>query len=274
MELTEVRTEHEARQHPTDDELWHETHELDLVSADGALGVHVRLDLFPLLGLTWYWTAVVRDGRPLVTVIEPEAPVPPPPALELRCTGLWSDLVVETPLEHVSLGVEAFAVALDDPGEALRGCRGDITPLGFDLEWETDAGAEPSVLGGYELVCRAHGEVLVADETIEVDGWGRRRHDWGADPWWRRGSCRASVRWADGSFTHAPLAAPAVGDATVSWELDDMAVHTEVLAWSPAPVGPSGEAPATVARALCRFRRKDRTAGTGWLVLVQPAATT
>ena len=88
--------------------------------------------------MAWYWACLVGEGRPLVTVIDHEVALPKAPSLEIRADGLWADHIVETPFDHMTLGCEAFAVAVDDPAEVYGDLRGDRVPFGFDLEWETD----------------------------------------------------------------------------------------------------------------------------------------
>ena len=100
----------------------------------------MRLGLYPNLGVAWYWACLVGEGRPLVTVIDHEVPLPKAPSLEIRADGLWADHTVETPFEHMTLGCEAFAVGVDDPAEVYGDLRGDRVPFGLDLEWETDRG--------------------------------------------------------------------------------------------------------------------------------------
>src|SRR5699024_9642444 len=100
-----------------------------------------RIGILPNLQRCWYWACVVGPDRPLVTIIDHDAPVPrDPEGVDVRYDGLWSSYIVETPLEHVSVGLEGFGVALDDPTETYRSLRGERVPLGFDLEWETDGG--------------------------------------------------------------------------------------------------------------------------------------
>ena len=100
--------------------------------------------------LTWPGASVLVDGDLLdvrvargdrwLVIREPE--------------GVWLSVVCETPGEHWSLGMEAFALEVDDPDDEL----GHRVPLGFDLEWEAPG--------------RVHGEVLIDDERHEVDGPG------------------------------------------------------------------------------------------------------
>ena len=50
-----------------------------------------------------------------VVVRDHEVPLPRQ-GLEVRAEGLWCELWCETPLEHWTYGLEAFAVQLDDTG--------------------------------------------------------------------------------------------------------------------------------------------------------------
>ena len=84
-------------------------------------------------------------------VVRETLPVPKGRDFDGRANGLWLSLVCETPGEHWTIGLEAFALAVDDPDDE----RGDLVPLGLDLEWE----APGSV----------YGEVLIGDERIELD---------------------------------------------------------------------------------------------------------
>ena len=137
--------------------------------------------------------------------------------MELRAPGLWTEMVVEEPGEHLSVGLEAFAVAVDDPDDAWRGgpdhlFRGERLPLGLDLGAERVA--EPvefaGSVGATAIPCRVVGEVLVADEVLEVDGWG----------WWLDGPTPVGHllgRDADGGWVASSLpdAVETVGRAPV-----------------------------------------------------------
>ena len=155
-------------------------------------------------GTAWYWACLVGEGRPLVTVIDHEVPLPPGRTMEIRSEGLWADHTVETPLDHMTLGCEAFATGVDDPAEVYGSLRGDRVPFGLDLEWETDGGtyAYPHVTR-YEIPCRVHGEILVGDEQIDFDGWGQRDHSWGVRDWWTLGWLWTAGRLEDGTRFHA-----------------------------------------------------------------------
>ncbi len=295
----------EGRHVPDPDALWNESWYFDFTDDAGAFGGYVRLGLYPNLGTAWYWACVVGEGRRLVTVIDHEVPLPADRSLEVRSEGLWADHTVETPLDHMTLGCEAFATALDHPADTYGDLRGDRVPLGLDLEWETDGGtyAYPGVTR-YEVPCRVHGEVLVGDESIAFDGWGQRDHSWGVRDWWTPGWCWSSGRLDDGTRFHAthvtfgddliyatgytqapgrPLAPVTTVErhqrlgrhdlpSEGSLSLDGLRLAIEPVAFSPvlltAPDGRVSRFP----RALCRFREADgaRRAGVGWTEWNQP----
>jgi hypothetical protein len=169
----------EARHDPSDDPRWVEVNELEFWTDDARCGGYVRFELRPRDGTCWFWTALTGTERSLVTVLEFDAELPRWPGLELRGPSLWAELIVETPWEHVSLGMESFAVELERPEDVFEGCRGDLVPLGYDLEWESDGKPPRPVGSGYSLDAVAHGEILVGADVIDFEGSGRRSHSWG-----------------------------------------------------------------------------------------------
>jgi hypothetical protein len=284
--------------------LWGESWYFDFAAADASVGGFVRLGLYPNLGVAWYWAALVGHGRRLVLVRDHELPPPPGRQLEVRGPGIWSAVTCETPLDHWSVGLEAFAVALDDPTEAYRGERGDVVGLGFDLEWEATGapfGPLATVGVGYAQPCRVSGEILVADERLDFDGSGHRGHAWGVQDWWASPRCLASGVLAGGASFAAgregagppwgylapgagqpaqPVASPGVTihasvDAaglpvTAAVEVGDLSLAAGVV--GPAPLlleGPDGRR-ARLARALCAYRSRDGQHGAGWAEWLQP----
>jgi hypothetical protein len=157
---------------------WEESWTFDVVADGGALGLFVRFGLRAAGPGAAFQAALVRSGEPVVLVVDDDLPPPRGSTLELRAEGLWCALELETPLEHWTVGLEAFGVAVEDPAEV----RGDRTALGTDLEWETTGAVEPWA-GGYSVPCRVSGELLVGRETLTIDAPGRRRHDWGVPAW-------------------------------------------------------------------------------------------
>ncbi len=288
---------------PGGEELWGESWYLDFFDPERNVAGYVRLGLYPNLGTAWYWACLVGPDRSLVTVIDHDITPPRSGSTEVRTEGLWADLVVETALDHVSIGVESFALALDDPAETYRDLRGDRVPFGLDLEWETDGGtyAYPGV-SRYEVPCRVHGEVLLADETLSIDGWGQRDHSWGERDWWTYGWSWAAGRLDDGTRWHGTQVA--LGDlqlygtgylqtpggdlvgtddvergqvlgpdglpASGTWRVGDLAMTVEPVAFAPvlltAPDGRTSRFP----RAWCRTTAGDGRAGHAWVEWNQP----
>ena len=120
-----ITPDDERRHPPGSGRDWEESWYLDFVDAGGGLGGFVRLTLRPAERTAWFWAGMVGGGPPLVAVRDHEVDLPVPGGLEVRASGLWTELVCETPLDHWSVGLEAFGVALDDPLEAWGQERGD-----------------------------------------------------------------------------------------------------------------------------------------------------
>jgi len=238
----------------------------------------------------WYEAALVGEHRPLAVVLDHEVPFRSS-AFEVRTTGLWADHVCETPYDHWTVGLEAFALGVDDPAELLGRQHGDQVPLGFDLEWEADGPVldDPDRDGtrGYGVPCVVHGEVLVGASAIDVDAVGHRRHRWGDDGaagrWALSGTVEGDHRWvAHGSHRHAEVTVldgagrtvwAGTGAAELRRDADDLPVaatihapdgelRVEVLVPVPLPV--AGR-PTLRSAALCRLRAGDGRTGVGWL---------
>lgn len=187
------------------------------------------------------WIMADVCGQPLVAVRDEELEPPSGRELEVRGPGVWAALHCETPWLHWSGGLEAFALALEDPAGAAAPAgvaRGDVVPLGFDLEWE--AAQDPVWLpGGYGQGCEVHGEVLVGTDRQVIDGWGHRHHWWGTFPWEQPGAALVGGRVEDRWVT--PDGTGIVG--TPVWR-------------APWP---------TVERAFCRLATPAGMSGWGWV---------
>jgi len=299
----------DERRHTPDPtvELWNESHYLDWFAPDLGLGGYLRIGFYPNLGRVWYWACLVGEGRPLVTVIEHDVALPRhDQSLEVRHEGLWADHVVEDPLVHMSVNLEAFGLALEDPAALYGDPRGDRVPFGFELDFHTDRVAYqwPEVLPRYEIPCRVDGFVVVGDERIEVDGWGQRDHSWGAPrDWWANTWCWSAGRLEDSTRFHAVggifpgqnwgVSYEVPPDSAVVAESHDVAVevtegdHARLptattlrfcdldltatpLAYSPVGLwSPDGRL-ARFPRALARFDAADGRTGGGWIEWNQP----
>ncbi|MFN2609115.1 MAG: hypothetical protein ABR511_14680 [Acidimicrobiales bacterium] len=209
-----MRPSDERRHQPGPQAGWEESWFLEFVAADGALGGFVRLALRPARRRAWYWAYLVGARRPVVVVRDHEVEVPRGPDLEVRAAGLWAQVICETPFEHWSTGLEAFAVAMDgaDTGTADDRAapageeRGDPVPLGLDLEWEMTgrpAGPpEADGVGGYLQPAAVSGDVLVGSERLALEGTGWYGHHWGPPPWARAGGwASAAAHLPDGAVS-------------------------------------------------------------------------
>mgnify|MGYP001824947477 FL=1 len=296
----------EGRHQPEDDPLWGESWYFDFVTRDGAMAGYVRVGLYPNLNTLWYWAYLVRPDaqHPLVAVIDHDVPVPPSaPTLELRSEGLWADHIVETPLDHLTVGLEAFGVSLDGPEAAYGDLWGERIALGLDLEWETDrelAFAYPFTTR-YEISCTVHGEVLVGDERFEIDAIGQRDHSWGVRDWWDFGWCWISGWLDDGTRFHAAIQHPeamwAIGYTasagqpllpTVACRVDDaplgdhglprearvaigeLELAVEPIGWAPVLLTSTDGRTSRFPRGAIRVRSDDGRQGVGWIEFNQP----
>ncbi|MEA2842930.1 MAG: hypothetical protein QOJ69_601 [Actinomycetota bacterium] len=262
---------------------WEESYSFDFADADGSLGGYVRLAVRPGDGRlsgdgrAWYWAAVVERGSPAVLVRDHDVDLPPERSLEVRASGLWADMTCETPLEHWTVGLEAFGVALDDPAEAFGAERGDPRALGLDLEWEATGVADPAWARspGYAQPCVVHGEVLVGSRRIDFSGVGWRSHEWGVREWWSGPSTWLTGHLDDGTPFAGESLDAVVGDDGLARTASLTVGHLELRA------GPLAHAPVAVAgrdgrfswldRALCRYETDDGRTGVGWSDWLRPA---
>lgn len=300
---------HEQRHVPGSEDLWNESYYFDWFSEDISLGGYVRLGFYPNLNRVWYWACLVGPDRPLITVIEHDAPLPrSASSLEVRADGMWADHAVETPDEHVSINLESFGLQVDDPAEMYGDPRGERVPFGFELDFLTDGAVYhwPPVTPRYEVPCRVHGHVQVGKERIEVDGWGQRDHSWGAArdwwsmPWnWTAGRLDDGTRWhsAGGFFPDsdwgvayelAPGSASFVEYDEVRVEVvegreglptsartgfGDLELSYDPLAFSPVLLRHPDGREARFPRALARVTASDGRTGGGWIEWNQPPSS-
>ncbi len=215
---------------------WVEAWLFDVVQQDASIAMSLELLIWPQHQRSAFHASVVRADEPLISLVELEAVAPKPPSLEIRASGLWADVGIQTALDHMTVDIEAFAVALDDPTEVFRGAYGVRTALGCELEWETAgelvAGPTPT---SYEMPCIVHGELLIDEQTIEIDGWGWRSHRWGMPQATDRTHSRGRShdgRWlhylvhGDDSMSHVIGAAP-VSDPSTGAPLWQSLVRSE-----------------------------------------------
>jgi hypothetical protein len=236
---------------------WVETWSFDFISEDAGLAGLASLSIVPGRRAAEYWAVLVGDGVPLMVVRDGEVEPPRGPGLELRGEGLWADHTCETPLEHWTVGLEAFAVAFDDPAEALGRERGDRVPLGFDLEWEAEEPAWPAP-GGYRQPSFVSGDVLVGAERIGVEVPGFRSHWWGPV----QGAARIAGRLAGGTWFAADGTSPPPGPFMAG----DRQLVASVRHPAPVLTQATGTGPRPWRQAACAVAGTDGTTGAAWAV--------
>ena len=304
VETSESLAIAELRHEPEADFWWGESWYFDAASPDGSLGLHLRLGLYPNQRRSWWWGYVVREGEPVVVVRDHDAPVPVggQSGLEVRTEGLWAELICEDPGSHWTVGMEAFGVALEDPADGYRGERGERVAVGFDLEWEgMGALFEYPATTRYEQSCLVHGEVLVGDQRLAIEGPGQRDHSWGVRDWWQFPWTWFRAGFTDGSHVHGAYVTPPGFVYSVGYELAaggepratemaapqcsldaeglpiDATIRVGATAVKCEPVGvtaipllaPDGRV-GRMPRTLVRCTASDGRTGSGWLELNQP----
>jgi hypothetical protein len=254
---------------------------LDFIERSGQTGGFVRLSRVG--DRCWYWAYLVGPAVGLVVVRDHDVPAPRRSGiLEVRADSLWAELVCEQPGEHWGFALEAFGVRLDAvrdawPRDVVE--VGERLPVGFDLEWEV---VEKAAVEGAGTV---HGELLLARDTVAVDGFGLLRHVTAPRPPWSeewQGWCRlAGGRWSGIVDVRAAPSADDVLEPRTGRLDDGTTVRCEALAVAPVPIThePAGRATALV-RVLTVVRpEEDRPSkggsgfaplmGCGWLDVLQ-----
>jgi hypothetical protein len=180
-----LRLADERRHDPGEDRLWSELWQVDWWAPDGSAGGTSCHVLLPNLGRAWYWAALVRQGEPLLSVVDLDQSLPVG-TLRLRGGSLWADVACEAPFEQWTVMNETYAVALDDPAEALGRAFGDPLPIAFDWEWYADAPpvlAAPEGCRGYRVAGEVRGIVELRGGNRDVHAPGRLTHWWGPRDW-------------------------------------------------------------------------------------------
>ena len=293
----------ERRHAPGPGKWWNESWYFDFAATDGSIGGYVRTGLYPNQQRAWSWVYLVtEDGT--VSVRAHDVPMPNGESLLMRSDALWVELLCETPMEHWSIGAEAFGVLLDDPLDSYRGEIGTRIAVGLELEWEACAPAfdypyppeYPSM--HYQHAGAVHGNILLGSDTIPFDGFGERDHSYGDRDWWQFGWNWASAYFND-SFTLHTLKGDhnlftdgyvwrgttneRVTQLDVAMEFDDdglpvagrlivngdLGVTVEPLHHAPVPlVDPDGRT-SRFPRSLCRFTTDAGDVGHGWAEWLQ-----
>ena len=234
----------ELRHPATRDPWWGESWGFEFGAPDASVGGFVQITVYPRRNVAWFLAAVVGEGRTYVLCRDHDVTPPAnPDVLEVRGVSLWSHAICETPLQHWTVAMEAYAVELEDPFDAWHGERGDRIGLAFDLEWESLstsavwAHTNPGVTR-YEVPCEVNGVLQIGEgtSTVVYEGW--RHHSWGRLDWSE--TMLAGVRangmgprprsgWTDGTTTHTCGAAAATND----WRIEDPMTGRRATAHAP-----------------------------------------
>jgi len=237
---------------------------VDFARADGTAGI---LRLTQVGARCWCWAYLVGPDVGLVVLRDHDVAPPRRGALlDVRAEGLWMELVCEAAGEHWTFGLEAFAVRLDGPRDALQGELGERLPVGLDLEWETD---DRGTAHG-----RVHGEVLVGDDRIELDAPGVLRNAVAPETAWPR-EWRGTCFFPDGRWVEPAVVAAEPVDAGVEVPTradagDGIERALDLLALVPVPLSgeASGSGPVLV-RVLVGLRGDADGRAVGWLEVLQ-----
>lgn len=195
-----------------------EVHGLDLIDAGAGIGARFEVGLDHLANRCRIHISIVRRGKPLISLCDGDAKLPASGRFEIRTSGLWCEVAELVPGDHATFDLEAFAVELDDPADVHTGAYGNRLALGAELDWETVGGA-PLTQGAF--ACAVTGELLIGDDTLEVEGWGWRSFRRGAPEPVRseiRGrSANGEWIWSEGVALVDPpgRGAPAIAEASV-----------------------------------------------------------
>jgi hypothetical protein len=223
--VVELRDECSHRFPSTGSRWWGEAWGFEFATLDGTIGGFLRLVVYPRQQKVWFWAAIVGENRKYTLCRDHDlAPPADPNVLEVRGISLWSHAICETPLEHWTVAMEAYAVEFDDPYEAWRDERGDRIGLAFDLEWESSRSdsswvASDANVHRYDTPCVVNGTLQLGEEewTIVGDGW--RHHEWGELDWsgpFARGTRRIISSPADASIETIGVAPVLVDQPTGS----------------------------------------------------------
>lgn len=195
--MTEYVPADDGAHPPGEGPWWCETWWFGFWTPDRLVSGFTELTLLANQGRSWYRAALARQGRALLLIDELDAPAPRQ-GLEVKAEGLWADHVCEQPMHQWTLANEAYAVALDDPEDAIGRAYGTVTPMAFDLEWYATEAVQPIVddargaddapgarhrgfaaVRGYRQLGEVHGVIELSGGALTVVGSGHRRHTWG-----------------------------------------------------------------------------------------------
>jgi len=211
-------TEADDRDQPADADV--DIIDVEFVAADLSLAGLLRLDIRRPARATRFLASILRPGDDPVTVLDYDLPLAVG-AFEFRSSGVWVEFCCEEPLDHWTVGLEAFGLALP-PGELVTpDSYGDRVPIGLDLDLET-SNAPDGDSRGFSMEIGVSGEVLIADQSYEIDATGTRRRS-------QQGVPSEGMRCEGG--TGVRHQSHLLGELTVAWPVEDGLPNVERRGW-------------------------------------------
>lgn len=122
-------------------------------------------------------TAPQGGGTRTIVVLDDQLAVPPGRSLEMRASGLWTELAVQDPYDHFTVDLEAFGVDVGEASSLSAMMSGDRVAVGCELSFDTEVEEERSVERD-AMACRVHGDLLIGQDVIAISGFGWRDHSW------------------------------------------------------------------------------------------------
>ncbi len=180
------------RRHPTGTHpWWSESWRFDAVDTTG-LGLFVQFTLVPNQKACWFVAALARPGKDIILCHDTDAAAPSTGVLEIRSGALWSHAICETPMDHWTVAMEAYALELADPTDAWTNPVGIRTGLAFDLEWERNGENVLHSEQHYEVPATVSGELQTEDDHWDVSAPGYWSHRWNdrGDAWAEQFRCQ------------------------------------------------------------------------------------
>ena len=130
------------------------------------------------VGPHWYWAALVTAGGPLLHVAEWHVPPRADPLL-VKAPGLWAEHTIDAAMRQWTVANETYAIALEDPTDAMGRAYGVPTAVAFDLEWYATEAAS-RLPDGYVQDGVVHGLVELPGGPLRLEEVPARRwHRWG-----------------------------------------------------------------------------------------------
>jgi hypothetical protein len=164
------------------------------------MGLFVQFTVLPHKKACWFVAALARPNKDIILCHDTDAVAPTTPVIEIRSTALWSHAICETPLQHWTVAMEAYALELSDPTDAWTNPIGNRIGLAFDLEWESTGGptdlpdrldADGAGSQGYEVPAAVSGELQTEAEQWQINAVGSWAHRWNdrGDGWAEQVKC-------------------------------------------------------------------------------------